>query len=118
MRPIFGGGYQIVAGERRWRAARMAGLTTVPAIIRELDDEQVMEIALIENLQREDLSPLEEAMGYQSLMDSYDMTQEEVAKIVCCSQCASVIEVAGGGTISDSQRTSICRTRTGAAFLP
>ena len=88
MRPIFGGGYQIVAGERRWRAARMAGLTTVPAIIRELDDEQVMEIALIENLQREDLSPLEEAMGYQSLMDSYDMTQEEVAKIVGKSRSA------------------------------
>ena len=88
VRPIFGGGYQIVAGERRWRAARMAGLTTVPAIIRELDDEQVMEIALIENLQREDLSPLEEAMGYQSLMDSYDMTQEEVAKIVGESRSA------------------------------
>ena len=88
VRPIFGGGYQIVAGERRWRAARMAGLTTVPAIIRELDDEQVMEIALIENLQREDLSPLEEAMGYQSLMDSYDMTQEEVAKIVGKSRSA------------------------------
>ena len=88
VRPIFGGGYQIVAGERRWRAARMAGLTTVPAIIRELDDEQVMELALIENLQREDLSPLEEAMGYQSLMDSYDMTQEEVAKIVGKSRSA------------------------------
>lgn len=88
VRPIFGGGYQIVAGERRWRAARMAGLITVPAIIRELDDEQVMEIALIENLQREDLSPLEEAMGYQSLMDSYDMTQEEVAKIVGKSRSA------------------------------
>lgn len=88
VRPIFGGGYQIVAGERRWRAARMAGLTMVPAIIRELDDEQVMEIALIENLQREDLSPLEEAMGYQSLMDSYDMTQEEVAKIVGKSRSA------------------------------
>ena len=88
VRPIFGGGYQIVAGERRWRAARMAGLTTVPAIIRELDDEQVMEIALIENLQREDLSPLEEAMGYQSLMDSYDITQEEVAKIVGKSRSA------------------------------
>lgn len=88
VRPIFGGGYQIVAGERRWRAARMAGLITIPAIIRELDDEQVMEIALIENLQREDLSPLEEAMGYQSLMDSYDMTQEEVAKIVGKSRSA------------------------------
>lgn len=82
VRPIFGGGYQIVAGERRWRAARMAGVTTVPAVVRELDDEQVMEIALIENLQREDLTPLEEALGYQSLMDSYDMTQDEVSKTV------------------------------------
>lgn len=82
VRPIFGGGYQIVAGERRWRAARMAGLTAVPAVVKELDDEQVMEIALIENLQREDLSPLEEAMGYQSLMETYDMTQEEVSRTV------------------------------------
>ncbi|MDD5953374.1 MAG: ParB/RepB/Spo0J family partition protein [Oscillospiraceae bacterium] len=88
VRPIVGGGYQIVAGERRWRAARMAGLTTIPAVIRELDDEQVMEIALIENLQREDLSPLEEAMGYQSLMDSYDMTQEEVSQTVGKSRSA------------------------------
>lgn len=82
VRPIFGGGYQIVAGERRWRAARMAGLSTVPAIVRELDDEQVMELALIENLQREDLTPLEEALGYQSLMDGYGMTQDEVSKAV------------------------------------
>jgi ParB family chromosome partitioning protein len=82
VRPIVGGGYQIVAGERRWRAARMAGLTTVPSIVRDLDDEQVMEIALIENLQREDLSPMEEAMGYQQLMELYDMTQDEVSKTV------------------------------------
>lgn len=88
VRPIFGGGYQIIAGERRWRAARMAGVTTVPAIVRELDDEQVMEIALIENLQREDLTPLEEAFGYQSLMDSYGMTQEEVSKTVGKSRSA------------------------------
>ncbi len=88
VRPIFGGGYQIVAGERRWRAARMAGLTAVPAVVKELDDEQVMEIALIENLQREDLSPLEEAMGYQSLMDTYDMTQEEVSRTVGKSRSA------------------------------
>ena len=82
VRPIVDGGYQIVAGERRWRAARMAGVTTVPAVVRELDDSQVMEIALIENLQREDLTPLEEALGYQTLMDSYDMTQDEVSKTV------------------------------------
>lgn len=82
VRPIPGGGYQIVAGERRWRAARMAGLGEVPAVVRELTDEQVTELALIENLQREDLNPLEEAKGYQSLMDSYAMTQEDVAKTV------------------------------------
>ncbi len=82
VRPLMGGGYQIVAGERRWRAARMAGLTEVPAIIRELADHEVMELALIENLQREDLTPLEEAQGYQTLMDTYGMTQEEVAHTV------------------------------------
>ena len=75
VRPIFGGGYEIVAGERRFRAARMAGLTEVPVVIRELTDEQTMELALIENLQREDLSDLELAMGYQSLMKEYDMTR-------------------------------------------
>ena len=82
VRPIPGGGYQIVAGERRWRAARMAGLQTVPAVVRELDDGQVMEAALIENLQREDLSPLEEAKGYQTLMETYEMTQEDVSRTV------------------------------------
>lgn len=82
VRPIMGGGYQIVAGERRWRAARMAGLEEVPAVVREMSDGQVMELALIENLQREDLNPLEEAQGYQSLMDTYGMTQDDVAKTV------------------------------------
>ena len=82
VRPLLGGGYQIVAGERRWRAARMAGLTEVPAVIRELDESQVMELALIENLQREDLSPLEEAQGYAALIDTYGFTQEEVAETV------------------------------------
>lgn len=82
VRPIPGGGYQIVAGERRWRAARMAGLKEVPAIVREMTDAQVTELALIENLQREDLNPLEEAQGYQTLMDSCSMTQDDVAKAV------------------------------------
>lgn len=82
VRPLMGGGYQIVAGERRWRAARMAGLAEVPAVVRELTDSQVMELALIENLQREDLNPMEEAQGYQSLMDTYGMTQDGVAKTV------------------------------------
>jgi len=76
------GGYQIVAGERRWRAARMAGLQEIPALVRELSDQQVMELALIENLQRADLNPLEEAQGFQALMDEYAMTQEEVADSV------------------------------------
>jgi ParB family chromosome partitioning protein len=82
VRPIFGGGYQIVAGERRWRAARMAGLSEVPAVIREMSDSEVMELALIENLQREDLNPVEEALGYQSLIETYGFTQEETAKTV------------------------------------
>ena len=82
VRPLFGGGYQIVAGERRWRAARMAGLSEVPAMVREMSDSEVMELALIENLQREDLTPLEESRGYQTLMEKYEMTQEEVAKTV------------------------------------
>jgi ParB family transcriptional regulator, chromosome partitioning protein len=82
VRPIFGGGYQIVAGERRWRAARMAGISEVPAVIREMSDSEVMELALIENLQREDLNPLEEAHGYQSLIETYHFTQEEVSKTV------------------------------------
>ena len=82
VRPIFGGGYEIVAGERRFRAARMAGLTEVPVVIRELTDAQTMELALIENLQREDLSDLELAMGYETLMKEYEMTQEQVANTV------------------------------------
>ncbi|QEY35188.1 ParB/RepB/Spo0J family partition protein [Caproiciproducens galactitolivorans] len=81
VRPIVGG-YQIVAGERRWRAARMAGISEVPAVIREMTDSEVMQLALIENLQREDLNPIEEAQGYQSLMENYGLTQEEVSKTV------------------------------------
>lgn len=82
VRPIFGGGYQIIAGERRYRASLMAGLTEIPAIIRDLDDKKTMEIALIENLQRENLNPVEEALGYRTLMETYSMTQEEVAAAV------------------------------------
>lgn len=79
VRPMTGGGYQIVAGERRWRACRMAGLLSVPVIVREMDDTEAMEIALIENLQREDLNPVEEAMGYKSLIEEFGMTQEEAS---------------------------------------
>ena len=82
------GYYQIVAGERRWRAARLAGLTEVPAIVIEADDRKATELALIENLQREDLDPLEEAEGYKKLMDSYHMTQEDVANRVGKSRSA------------------------------
>ena len=79
VRRLASGYYQIVAGERRWRAARLAGLREVPAVIIEADDKKSMELALIENLQREDLSPLEEALGYHSLIEEYGMTQEDVA---------------------------------------
>ena len=82
LRPRLTGGYRIVAGERRWRAARMAGLTEVPAIIREMSDAEEMLFALIENLQREDLTPLEEARGYRTLIEAQDFTQEEVSKAV------------------------------------
>lgn len=74
-----GGGYEIIAGERRWRACNMAELRTVPVIIRDMEEREVQEVALIENLQREDLNPIEEALGYRSLMVSYGLTQEEVA---------------------------------------
>lgn len=84
----YGLNYQIVAGERRWRAARMLGLDEVPVIIREISDEETMEIALIENLQRENLNPLEEAEGYEQLMERFEMTQEDVAKCVGKSRSA------------------------------
>ncbi len=73
-------GYQIVAGERRWRAARIAELKTIPAIVKDFSNVEVMEIALIENLQREDLNPIEEAIAYKSLLDEYNMTQEVISK--------------------------------------
>ena len=79
VRELASGYYQIIAGERRWRAARMAKLTEVPVVVVEADDKKAMELALIENLQRQDLNPVEEALGYQSLMDEYGMTQEEAA---------------------------------------
>lgn len=88
VRPLTGGTYQLVAGERRWRAARMAGLTEVPVVIRELSDEDASALALIENLQREDLDPIEEAEGYRYLMDTYSITQEEAAQKVGKSRSA------------------------------
>lgn len=82
VRELSDGYYQIIAGERRWRAARMAGLTEVPAVIIEADDKKAMELALIENLQRQDLNPVEEALGYQTLMTDYGLTQEDTAQRV------------------------------------
>ncbi|MBE6774937.1 MAG: ParB/RepB/Spo0J family partition protein [Ruminococcaceae bacterium] len=82
VRPISDGGYQLIAGERRWRASRMAGLTQVPVVIREMTDSEAMELALIENLQREDLNPIEEAEGLKLLMDTYSLTQEQAAERV------------------------------------
>lgn len=112
VRPLLDGGYQIVAGERRWRASRMAGLTEVPVVIRELSDGETMELALIENLQREDLTPVEEALGYQQLMDKYSLTQDEVSRAVGKSRPAvanalrllnlpeEVLSLVGNGRIS------------------
>ena len=88
VRKLSSGYYQIIAGERRWRAARIAGLQQVPAIVIEADDRKMTELALIENLQREDLNPIEEAEGYKSLMENYQMTQEEAAARVGKSRSA------------------------------
>lgn len=82
VRPMPNGYYQIIAGERRWRAARMAELKEIPAVIMEADDKKTTELALIENLQRQDLNPVEEALGYQSLISDYGLTQEEAASRV------------------------------------
>jgi len=87
-RPLGAGRYEIVAGERRWRAARMAGLTTVPALVRELPDRHALAIALIENLQREDLNPLDEAAGIKRLTEEFGMTHAEAAEAVGRSRAA------------------------------
>ena len=106
------GYYEIIAGERRWRASRMAGLNTIPAIVRELGDEEAALLALIENLQREDLNPVEEAAGYRDLIERYNLTQEEAAKKVGKSRAnvanlmrllkhpASVLSMVESGTLS------------------
>ena len=88
VRKLSSGYYQIIAGERRWRAARLAGLQEVPVIVMEADDRKAAELAMIENLQREDLNPMEEAAGFQSLIESYHMTQEEAAQRVGKSRSA------------------------------
>jgi len=112
VRELPSGYYQIIAGERRWRAARMAELKEVPAVIIEADDKKTMELALIENLQRQDLNPVEEAMGYRSLMEDYGLTQEDTAKRVgksrpavanalrLLSLCPEVLELVRSGKLS------------------
>jgi len=112
VRPLSGDGYQLVAGERRWRAARIAGLTEVPVVVREMTDEEAASFALIENLQREDLNPLEEAQGFKTLMERFSLTQEEAAARVGKSRPAvanslrllslprSVLSLVGNGSIS------------------
>lgn len=88
VRRLVSGRYQIIAGERRWRASQLAGLTEVPAMVVEADDRKVMELGLIENLQREDLNPMEEAAGYRILIQEYGLTQEEAARRVSKSRTA------------------------------
>lgn len=88
VRATAGGAYKIIAGERRWRAARMAGLSEVPVVIKDVTDAEAMELALIENLQREDLDPVEEAMGYRQLMDRCGLTQEQTAQKIGKSRSA------------------------------
>ena len=113
------GYYQIIAGERRWRACRMAGLQDVPAVIIEADEQKTMELALIENLQRQDLNPIEEALGYQSLIKEYGMTQEEAANRVGRSRPAvanalrllalpeAVLEMVRSGSLSAGHARAI-----------
>lgn len=112
VRPLPNGQYQLVAGERRWRASRMAGLTEVPVVVREMTEQEAAELALIENLQRQDLNPMEEAQGYRTLMETYGMTQEDAAKAVNKSRPAvanalrllnlpsAVAELVGRGELS------------------
>ena len=119
VRELGSGFYQIIAGERRWRAARMAGLSEVPGVIVEADDRKAMELALIENLQRQDLNPVEEAMGYQSLMEEYGMTQEEAAGRVGKSRpavanalrllnlCPTVLEMVRNGELTAGHARAI-----------
>ena len=111
-RKLDSGYYQIIAGERRWRAARLAGLTEVPVRVIEADDRRSAELALVENLQREDLNPIEEARGYRALIDEYGLTQEEAAKSVgrsrpavanamrLLSLCPAVLELVEKGQLS------------------
>lgn len=124
VREVPGGYYQIIAGERRWRAARLANLSEVPAVIIEADDKTAMELALIENLQRQDLNPVEEALGYQCLMADYGLTQEETARRVGKSRpavanslrllnlCPEVLSVLRKGALSPGHARAILTLKT------
>ncbi len=119
VRPMADGGYQLVAGERRWRASRLAGLTEVPVVIKDLTDSQVAELALVENLQRENLNPMETANGFKELGDKFGYTQDEISKIVGCSRSAvanalrlltladEVQELVSGGELSQGHAKAI-----------
>ena len=124
VREMPNGYYQISAGERRWRAARMANVSEVPAIVVEADDKKAMELALIENLQRQDLNPVEEALGYQSLIEEYGLTQEEAASRVGKSRpavanalrllglCPEVLELLKSGAISAGHARAVLTLKT------
>lgn len=124
VRQLPSGYYQIIAGERRWRAARLAGLHEIPAVIMEADDKKTMELALIENLQRQDLNPVEEAQGYRSLMEEHGLTQEETAKRVGKSRpavanalrllalCPEVLEQVRSGALSAGHARAILSLKT------
>ncbi len=124
VRELPSGYYQIIAGERRWRAARMAGLADIPAVVVEADDKKAMELALIENLQRQDLNPVEEALGYQALIEEYGLTQEETAGRVGKSRpavanalrllalCPEVLEKLRSGVISAGHARAILTLKT------
>ena len=124
VREMENGYYQIIAGERRWRAARIAELRDIPAVIIQADDKKVMELALIENLQRQDLNPVEEAMGYQTLMTEYGLTQEETAARVGKSRpavanmlrlltlCDDVLEMVRQGKLSAGHARAIAALKS------
>ena len=119
VREMSSGYYQIIAGERRWRAARLANLSEIPVVVIEADDKKAMELALIENLQRQDLNPVEEALGYRSLMQDYGLTQEEAARRVGKSRPAvanalrllnlspEVLEMVRGGKLSPGHARAV-----------
>ena len=124
VRQLPSGYYQIIAGERRWRASRIAGLYEVPAVVIEADDKKATELALIENLQRSDLNPVEEALGYQTLMSDYGMTQEETAKSVGKSRpavanalrllqlCPEVLEMLRSGKLTAGHARAVLTLNT------